>query len=275
MATEQAGRGYDTTETLLHEYVRTRAPHLRREIIERQQALVRSVASKFVRSGVAVEDLIQCGWVALIRAVDRYEPSHDTRFTTYAVHCMVGEIKRYFRDHTWGIKVPRRLQEIAVRLERIQERLRASLVREPSVPEMAEAAGVSPEDLARAIELRQLYHLHTLDERTTTPDGKPGERVGDTLGEMDWELEGVLQRVSAEQLLELLHTRERQIVRRRFLEGRTQQQVAAEMGLSQMHISRLERKALGQLREAWSEGLPAVSDRSRPGAREGLPVRPA
>src|ERR1051325_3265528 len=100
-----------STEELLDIYVRDKEPALRTAIIERHEALVRSLAHKFARPGVPVEDLVQSAWIALIGALDRFDPSHETKFSTYAVHCMVGEIKRYFRDRTWSIKVPRYLQE--------------------------------------------------------------------------------------------------------------------------------------------------------------------
>src|SRR5438045_2901811 len=108
------------TEALIEIYARSRNPELRTVIIERHEALVRSLAHKFARPGVPVEDLVQSAWIALIGALDRFDPSHETKFSTYAVHCMVGEIKRYFRDRTWSMKVPRYPQENAANLHRRQ-----------------------------------------------------------------------------------------------------------------------------------------------------------
>src|SRR5436853_3281750 len=101
-----------STEEMLVELARTGSESLRREIIERHEPLVRSLARKFVRTGVSVDDLVQVAWLALIKALDRFEPVHETKFSTYATHCMVGEIKRYFRDSTWGLKVPRLLHDL-------------------------------------------------------------------------------------------------------------------------------------------------------------------
>src|SRR5688572_8089178 len=103
-----------TAEELLAELARTGEPALRDAVIERHAGLVRRLARKFARPGVAEEDLVQSGWLALIRAVDRFDPAHGAKFSTYAVHCVVGEIKRYFRDKTWGMRVPRALQDLAV-----------------------------------------------------------------------------------------------------------------------------------------------------------------
>src|SRR5688572_12715364 len=133
----------ESTESLLSVYAKTRDTELRTTIIERHEALVRSLAHKFARPGVPVEDLMQSAWIALIGAVDRYDPAHETKFSTYAVHCMVGEIKRYFRDRTWSIKVPRYLQEIAANLHRVEDELYRRLQREPTIAEMAEGFHIS------------------------------------------------------------------------------------------------------------------------------------
>jgi RNA polymerase sigma-B factor len=237
-----------TTEALLADYALSRDPKLRTIIIERHENLVRSLAHKFVRPGVQVDDLVQCAWIALIGALDRFDPSHDTRFSTYAVHCMAGEIKRYFRDRTWSMKVPRRLQEIAANLNQVQDQLLRALQREPTVAEMAAALKVSEDELLQAMELGHAYQPHGLDERHEMGDGNDSLALGETVGGADPVLEAVVEHAPLHQAIETLNERKQRIVRLRFLEGWSQQEVADEMGLSQMHISRLERSALQHLR---------------------------
>jgi RNA polymerase sigma-B factor len=236
------------TEELIAELARTQDESLRGEIIERHEPLVRSLAHKFVRAGVQVDDLIQTAWIALIRALDRYDPSHETKFSTYAIHCMVGEIKRYFRDRTWGMKVPRFLQEIASGLNRMEDQLLRELGREPTMAEMAASFGVTEEDLAEAMELQRNYQMPALEDRFEGEEGSDGLAVGDTVGSEDPHLTALIENASLQSALARLERRDQFILRRRFYEGFSQQEVASELGLSQMHISRLERAALRRLR---------------------------
>jgi RNA polymerase sigma-B factor len=247
--TPQADR---STEDLITEYARRQDPQLRTIILERHTALVRSLAHKFVRTGVPVEDLVQCGWVALIGAFDRFDPVHGTRFSTYAVHCIVGEIKRYFRDKTWSMKVPRHLQEIAANLNGTHERLLGLLGREPSVGEMAAALSVSEEMLLAAMDLGHAYTPAGLDDRREMSDGNEGMTLGDSVGGFDPDLLGVVENAPLRAALAELDPRDQRILEMRFFEGRSQQEVADEVGVSQMQISRLERRSLQRLREILS-----------------------
>jgi RNA polymerase sigma-B factor len=245
-----------STEELLRIYVTDRDPKIRTAIIERHDALVRSLAHKFARPGVPVEDLVQSAWIALIGALDRFDPTHETKFSTYAVHCMVGEIKRYFRDRTWSIKVPRYLQEIAANLHRMEDELYRKLQREPSVAEMAEAFKISEEDLVQAMEMYRAYQTQRLEERREMDDGNDSLALGETVGGPDPDMEGVVEHAPLQLALSTLDERKQKILRRRFFEGYSQQEVADELGLSQMHISRLERSALQQLRNTMAAAQP-------------------
>jgi RNA polymerase sigma-B factor len=248
-ATSLRGQSVDA---LLSEYARTKDARVRDAIIERHETLVRSLAHKFARPGVQVEDLAQSAWVALIRALDRFDPSHGTQFSTYAVTCMVGEIKRYFRDHTWSLKVPRHLQEIAANLNRMQDRLYTQLQREPTIGEMAVAFKVSEEELLEAMEMYRAYQPFGLDDRHEMGDGNDSMTIGEMHGGPDQEMEQLVESAPLNAAIDTLDERKQRIIRRRFLQGFSQQQVADELGLSQMHISRLERAALQQLRMAMS-----------------------
>ena len=237
-----------STEELLERYAASRDAQTREVIITRHEPLVRSLARRFVRSGVPLEDLEQSAWVALIGALDRFDPQHHARFSTYAVHCIVGEIKRFFRDKTWAIRVPRHLQEISTRLGRTQESLRQRLGREPSLGEMAEALNVPEEDLAQVMELAYAYQPLRLDDLTAVRDERDAMCLMDLLGERDPALDRVENRVPLLDAMRILEPRVQRIITRRFLDGQSQLDVAGELGMSQMHVSRLERRALQRLR---------------------------
>jgi RNA polymerase sigma-B factor len=241
---------YRSTPDLTEEFVRTRCSEVRREIIERHESLVGSLAQKFTRPGVPAEDLMQAAWVALIRALDRFDPGRDTQFSTYATHCMVGEIKRYFRDRTWAVRVPRYLQEVAANLRRVQDELTVRAGREPTMAEMAAAFGISEDHLAQAMELHQNYRPPSLEDRLEGVPGGEDLCVGDTVGAEDPALWSIVEHAPLYGALSTLSEREQFILRRRFYEGCSQQEVADEIGVSQMHVSRLERSALRQLRVA-------------------------
>jgi len=248
------------TEELIAALARSQDAGLRQQIIERHEPLVRSLAHKFVRPGVTLDDLIQTAWIALIRALDRFDPAHETKFSTYATHCMVGEIKRYFRDRTWGMKVPRYLQEIASGLHRMEDQLLRQLGREPTMAEMATAFGVTDEHLAEAMELQRNYQMSALEDRFDSEEGGDGLAVGDTIGEEDPRIQALVENAALNSALRGLEPRDRLIIHRRFYEGCSQQEVASELGLSQMHISRLERAALRRLRSSLLQpDLPAAA----------------
>jgi RNA polymerase sigma-B factor len=247
-----------STEALIAELRRSGDAALRSHIIERHRSLVENLARKFVRAGVQWEDLVQAAWIALIRALDRYDPGHEARFSTYATHCIVGEIKRYFRDRTWGIKAPRYLQETAVNLNRMQDQLLRRLGREPTVAEMAAAFGLTEEELAQAMELQQSYHLPALEDRFEPSEGSEGLTLTEAIGDEDPKLKTLVEHAPLHCALQRLGEREQRILRRRFYDSYTQQEVAAELGLSQMHVSRLERNALRQLREHLAAELAAA-----------------
>lgn len=239
-----------STEELIAQLVRSGSSELRATIIERHASLVQTLARKFTRPGVATEDLVQTGWIAVIGALDRFAPGHETKFRTYVVHCIVGELKRYFRDRTWAIKVPRLLQEIGASLPRTHEALVHQLRREPTMGEMAAALGIDEETLAQAMDLHSSYRLPSLDDRTATSAGGESQSIADTVGRDDAAIETMVENSPLHQALAELDERHRLIVRRRFYEGCSQQEVADELHLSQMQISRLERTALKRLRRS-------------------------
>jgi len=251
----------NSTEQLIQSYVSSRDEALREQIIDRHRAMVSSYARKFVRPGVAVDDLIQTGWVAFIGALDRFDPDRGNRFSTYAVHCIVGELKRYLRDKSWGIHVPRHLQEIYGRLGRLREHLQVELGREPTVREMAVALGIGEELLLQAMDAGQAHTLRSLDEEVCNERSGDSVRVRDSVGAPDQRLEAIVEHAPLRQAVAQLDRRDREILRLRYFLGFTQAQVARVLRVSQMHVSRLERRILTRLRSALTPGsvfLPRV-----------------
>lgn len=242
-----------SVDSLLSLYTTGRDSHIRDLIIERHERLVRSIARKFVRPGVPLADLEQCGWIAVVRAFDRFDPSREVKFSTYAVACIVGEIKRYFRDRTWGVKVPRHLQEIFSRLNSTQVRLFQTLRREPTVAEMAEEFGVTEEVLLEAMELGSAYQPLGLDDQREQESGDNAFSRAETLGVKDACLEGLVENAPLHSAMSVLSERSLSIVKMRFFGGCSQQEVADVLGVSQMQICRLERSALTKMRKVYSD----------------------
>lgn len=209
--------------------------------------MVRGLARRFARPGVPEDDLAQAGWIALIGAVDRYDPDRQVQFNTYAHECVKGEMRRYFRDRTWALKVPRHLKEVAANLSRVQDRLLTRLNREPTPAEMAEEFGVSEEDLLAAMELRGAYHLKSLEQRGEGDDGRCRSAVNEMVGRADRKMENLVRYSALHEVLQQLEPREKTILRLRFWEEKSQAETGVKLGLSQMHVSRLERKLLRKL----------------------------
>jgi RNA polymerase sigma-B factor len=188
------------------------------------------------------------GRIGLLHAMDRYDPTRGVKFLTYAVSTVVGEIKHYFRDCTWGMKVPRHLQELASSLPRVEEDLYGQLGRSPTLDEMAQRMGVTEEEIAGAMELGRAYQPQSLDTTVEFEDGESHEARQDFLGCPDGRMEAVVEFAPLRVALRKLDERKQWIVQRRFYEEWSQAEVARELGISQMHVSRLEREALRDLK---------------------------
>ncbi|MBN1530421.1 MAG: SigB/SigF/SigG family RNA polymerase sigma factor [Thermoleophilaceae bacterium] len=218
----------------------------REELIERHLPLVRSLARRYSGRGESLEDIEQVGAIGLIKAIDRFELSRDVSLATYATPNVVGEIKRHFRDKGWAIRVPRALQELNASMSGAIERLTGRLGRSPSIAEIAEELKTTPEEVLEAMEVGSAYSTVSL---STGPSGEEELDPLETIGEEDEGFERSEDRVSLEPAFERLHEREREILRMRFEEGLPQTQIAQAVGLSQMHVSRLIRKSLAEMRE--------------------------
>jgi RNA polymerase sigma-B factor len=217
----------------------------REELIERHLPLVRSLARRYSGRGESLEDIEQVGAIGLIKAIDRFELTRDVSLATYATPNVVGEIKRHFRDKGWAIRVPRALQELNASMSGAIERLTGRLSRSPSIAEIAEELKTTPEEVLEAMEVGSAYSTVSL---SSGPAGDEELDPLETLGDEDRGFERSEDRVALEPALELLPEREREILRMRFEEGLPQTQIAQAVGLSQMHVSRLIRKSLSEMR---------------------------
>ncbi|MFE9682870.1 RNA polymerase sigma factor SigF [Streptomyces sp. NPDC002701] len=219
---------------------------LRNQLVRMHLPLVEHLARRFRNRGEPLDDLTQVATIGLIKSVDRFDPERGVEFSTYATPTVVGEIKRHFRDKGWAVRVPRRLQELRLALTTATAELSQQHGRSPTVHELAEKLAISEEEVLEGLESANAYSTLSLDV-PDTDDESPA--VADTLGSEDEALEGVEYRESLKPLLEDLPPREKRILLLRFFANMTQSQIAQEVGISQMHVSRLLARTLAQLRE--------------------------
>lgn len=222
---------------------------LRDELVVSHLNLVRFLAMKFANRGEPLDDLVQVGTVGLLKAIDRFDADRGFEFTTYATPTIVGEIKRYFRDKGWAVKVPRRLQELNLAVNRAVDRLATELGRSPTVAELADFLDTSQDAILEAQELGHVYNLLSLDSEVGNDGTKP-QTLADTVGGDDPDLQLFEDHANLEQAFRVLSGRERVIVYLRFFESVSQTEIAARLNVSQMHVSRLQAKALEKLRAA-------------------------
>ena len=214
------------------------------------------LARKFQNRGEPLEDIVQVGFVGLLMAIERFDPERGLEFTTFATPTIVGEIKRYFRDKSWTVRVPRRLQEPNQRSRLESEALQQELGRTPSVQELAQHMGVSEEEILEAYEAGPAQRALSFE---TPAEGGDADSEGLALSERIGSADENLNRVELQHMLddamEHLTPRERKIMYLRFVEELPQSEVAKRLGISQMHVSRLQRAAVAHLKEHIDEGV--------------------
>ena len=221
---------------------------IRERLVEGYTDLVYFLARKFQNRGEPLDDIVQVGFLGLIKAIERFDPDLGNEFTTFATPTVTGEIKRYFRDKGWAIRFPRRLQELYQQVVRTNEALKNELNRQPTVAEVAERLGVPADDVLEAMEMSTAYTPVSIDA-TPGGDGEDGRRLAESIGGDDPNLERVEIRDVLSRAMEHLNPRERSILAMRFYDELSQSEIAKRLGISQMHVSRLQRAALEQLRE--------------------------
>jgi RNA polymerase sigma-B factor len=220
---------------------------LRDEVICACLPVVRRLAARFFGRGENPEDLVQVATIGLIKSVDRYDPSRETQFLSYATPTILGEIKRHFRDKGWSVRVSRPMQELYLSISRVLPEIAQELGRSPRICDLAERLGVSEEDIIRGLDCGQAYSARSLSAPIGGDDG--GAVLADLLGGVDERMESVADRQTLRQLLTEVPERERNILALRFFANLTQSEIAERVGVSQMHVSRLLVRTLNDLRE--------------------------
>jgi RNA polymerase sigma-B factor len=225
-----------------------RRQRARDALVEQHLPLVEHLARRFRNRGEPYDDLVQVATIGLIKSVDRFDLERGVEFSTYATPTIVGEIKRHFRDKGWAVRVPRRLQELRLSLASATSELSQKQGRAPTVSELAAHLKISDEEVLEGLESANAYSTLSLDAGDSGSGDEPMP-VAETLGTEDEGLEGVEYRESLKPMLERLPPREKKILMLRFFKNMTQSEIAAEIGISQMHVSRLLARTLAQLRE--------------------------
>jgi RNA polymerase sigma-B factor len=236
-------------EARLRRYGATHAPEDREWLVERYLPLARHVAARYRGGSEPMDDLEQVASLALVKAIDRFDASRGTSFSSYAVPTISGELRRHFRDHTWTLRVPRDLQELAVKVGKAEGRLQLELGRAPTATELADHLDCTVEELLEARDAAGANRMSSLDAPVSSDDDE-GASLADLLGSEDEGLEHVERTLTVDSALEALDARGREILRLRFQEELTQSAIGERVGLSQMHVSRLIRQALDTLRAA-------------------------
>jgi RNA polymerase sigma-B factor len=219
----------------------------REQLIEQYMSLVRSLARRYSYRGEQLEDLVQIGAIGLIKAIDRFDLERGVELTTYATPNIIGEIKRHFRDRGWSVRVPRGLQELNIQLSRLLEELTVQLGRSPTIAELAKAAEVSEEEVLEALESGRAYSSLSLSAAGGQDEDGDLDPL-ESLGTEEHEYEVSEDRAVLEPGFRVLDDRERKILHLRFFKGLTQSQIAQQVGISQMHVSRLIRRSLEKIR---------------------------
>jgi RNA polymerase sigma-B factor len=234
----------------------TRDPALRDTLVQRYLPLARQLARRYQRPDEPMDDLVQVASLGLVKAVDRFDATREVAFSSYAVPTILGEIQRHVRDRTWSVRVPRDLQEMALKVERAVGDLTRDLHRSPSIDELARHVGISQEQALEALQAAGAYHATSLDTPRGT-EADPGDTLADTIGGDEDGYDRAEERATIDQLMRTITPREREVLRLRFEEDLTQAEIGEIIGVSQMQVSRLIRQSVSRLRLASQTAPPA------------------
>jgi RNA polymerase sigma-B factor len=243
-------------EELCREYRRTGRRSVRNEIVERHMGVVEPYVHRYSGRGIAAEDLRQTGMLAIIRAVDRFDPDVGVQFATFASRTVEGELKRLLRDRSWSVRPPRRQQEVFLVVRRAEDELSQTLGRPPTIRELAAATDQSEEHVLEALEAGGARHAASLDQ----PVGEHGQTTASFLGAPDRDANRVEVRMVVERLLEDLDARSREVIQLRFYQEMGQPEIAERLGLSQSYVSRLIRRILATMQEQLEAGDEVTAD---------------
>ena len=238
----------DRTRELFRRYKEQGDMEAREQLVMSHLNLVRFLANKFKNRGEPLDDLVQVGYLGLIKAIDRFDPSRGLEFTTFATPTIMGEIKRHFRDKGWSVRVPRRLQELSAKVNQATDALTAELQRSPSIAEVAAYLDAMPDEVLEAMESSSAYSSVPL-EAPSGADADDTPSVLDRYATEDSDLAFTDDRLVIEEALEGFSPREREVIDLRFLKGMTQIEIAEQLGISQVQVSRLLRRTLKKIQD--------------------------
>jgi RNA polymerase sigma-B factor len=216
-------------------------------LVEAHMGLADHLARRFVGRGESLEDLTQVAYLALVKAADRFDPDRGAEFATFATPTVLGEIKRHFRDKGWAVRVPRQLQELRLTLTKAIDELTQTLQKSPSVHELAEHLSISEDEVLQGLECGRAYNTQSIDPLLDPGDDEVP--LAAVVGTIDHGFDRVEDRHAIKPLMEQLPERDRRMLQMRFFENKTQTEIAEELGISQMHVSRLLTRTLADLRE--------------------------
>jgi RNA polymerase sigma-B factor len=223
-------------------------PAAREQLVARFLPLARQLARRYQRGGEQLDDLVQVASLGLLKAIDRFDPARETAFSSFAVPTILGELKRHFRDKGWSVRVPRDLQELAVKVDKVADEMSRELGRSPTPAEISERVGATLEQVLEAREASAAYRAVSLDRPRTDGD-EEGDSYADSVGADDPGYRLAEAAATVERLMRVLSDREREVLRLRFEEDLTQSEIGARVGVSQMHVSRLIRQSISRLRD--------------------------
>jgi RNA polymerase sigma-B factor len=234
---------------LLERYARDRSPTVREELVERFMPLARRLAARYAGGAEPFDDLVQVASVGLVKAIDRFDPVRGTAFSTFAVPTILGELKRHFRDRGWSVHVPRDVQERILKVERALADLPSKLGHSPTVQEIAARIEATDEEVLEAMHAAQGHHAVSLDASSSIGDGDDPGPLRDRIGEEDLAFDTVEYGEAIGPILEEISERDRKVLHLRFVEDMTQSEIAEQVGVSQMHVSRILRATIEKLRK--------------------------
>ena len=236
----------------IHEYQKKQEDEPLTKLIQHYKALVETIARKYSKGSSYHEDIVQVGMIGLLGAIKRYDETFNKSFESFAVPTIIGEIKRFLRDQTWSVHVPRRIKELGPKIRAVVEQLTNELERSPKIAEIAKKLNVEEEEVLEAMEMGKSYQALSID-RTIEADSDGGTvTLLDLVGKPDEGFEKVQQKLVLEKVLHVLTERERLIIQYTFLENLSQKEAGEKLQISQMHVSRLQRRAIKKLQEAIS-----------------------
>lgn len=236
----------DENEALFREYKSNPELKIRNEIVNRYLYLVDIIAKKFLNRGVDYEDIYQVGSVALIKAVERFDPDKGVKFVSFATPTIVGEIKRFFRDKASVIRIPRRIYEVYQKVNNAREYLAQELHRNPRIDEVSKYLGISEEAVIEIIESGNAYNMQSFDQNVYLDDDI---ELHETLGSEDATFEKIENRDFLEKIIKKLSESEKEFIKMRYFNNKTQKEIAEKLGVSQMYVSRMEHKILDKFRK--------------------------